>query len=504
VLGALSLAAVLSLVWLLLPPTGSDLSAQVAHADFARAHLWTPVDLRWFGGTGWLGYSVVVPPLMAALGVRLVGALATVASAGLLGLLLTRWQVPRPLAGALVGALCLVANLVVGRLTFALGTAAALATLLAVPLSHWSRWLLLVGGALVTWAASPLAALFLGVVAVALILRRRRGLDGAVLAMAVVVGLAASVWVGQGGYMPAPVDRGIAGLAACGLLALVSRYPLIRIGALLAGGGIVLALVIPTPIGMNALRLPELFVPPLAVATSRLSMRWVVPAVVVAVCWLPPLTGDDITAIGEPSSSASYYTELTTELAKLPLTGRVEIPPTLQRWEAVYVADDVPLARGWMTQLDDGYNPLFFDESLGPDSYRRWLRDNAVQYVAVADDAPAEAGAAETSLIRSGLPFLRAIWSGQHWTLYRVASATATVTGAQLVSQDPVSVTFRVAKPVTVGLRVRWSRWLTLAGPAGCLRPDGTWTHVVVRRPGVYRVGSALTPGGRNDLCAAP
>jgi hypothetical protein len=491
------------MVWLLLPPTGSDLSAQVAHADFARAHLGTPVDLRWFGGTGWLGYSVVVPPLMAVLGVRLVGALATVACAGLLGLLLTRWRVPHPLAGALVGAVCLVANLVVGRLTFAVGTAAALATLLAVPLTHWSRWLLLVGGAFVTWAASPLAALFLGVVAVALILRRRRGLDGAVLALAVVIGLAGSVWVGQDGYMPAPVDRGIAGLAVCGLLAVVTRYPLIRIGALLAAAGIVLALVIPTPIGMNALRLPELFVPPLAVATSRLSMRWVVPAVVVAVCWLPPLTSDDITAIGEPSNSASYYTELTTELAKLPLTGRVEIPPTLQRWEAVYVADDVPLARGWMTQLDDGYNPLFFDEPLGPEAYRRWLRANAVQYVAVADAAPAEAGAAETSLIRSGLPFLRLVWRGEHWILYRVASASAIVTGARLVSQDPVSVTFRVARPVAVGLRVRWSRWLTLAGPAGCLRPDGTWTEVVVRQPGVYRVASALTPGGRNHLCAA-
>ena len=63
----LGLASVLALVWLLLPPTGSDLSAQVAHADFAGAHPWSPVDLQWFGGTSLLGYSVIVPPLMAAL-----------------------------------------------------------------------------------------------------------------------------------------------------------------------------------------------------------------------------------------------------------------------------------------------------------------------------------------------------------------------------------------------------------------------------------------------------
>jgi hypothetical protein len=500
----LGLAALLGLVWLLLPPTGSDLSAQVAHADFARDHLWTPVDLRWFGGTGWLSYSVLVPPLMAAVGVRAVGVVATAASAGLLGLLLSRCRVPRPGTGAAVGALCLAANLVVGRLTFAVGAAAALATLLAVTWRHRARWLVLAVGPLVTWAASPLAALFLGVAAAALVLQGRESRrEGGVLGAAVLVALAASGWLGQGGYMPAPVDRGVAGVTLCVLLAVVTRYRLVRTGALLAGAAIALAVTLRTPVGMNALRLPELFAPAVALATSRLPMRWVVPAVVVAVCWLPPLTSDDITAIGGPSNASSYYRELTSELQRLPLTGRVEIPPTLHRWEAVYVADRVPLARGWMTQLDDGYNSLFFDGGVDASSYRRWLRDNAVQYVAVSDAATAEAGRAETALVDGGLPFLHRVWAGRHWTVYRVVPSVSVVTGARLLSQDATSVTFLAGSTGTVLARVRWSRWLTLGGPSGCLHRQGTWTAVVVQRPGTYRLGSALAPGSDHRSCTA-
>jgi hypothetical protein len=496
-----AVAAGLAVVWFLLPPTGSDLAAQVAHAEFARDYLWRPMDLRWFGGTDTLSYSVLVPPLTAALGVRLVGALATLASASMLGSLLGRCRVPRPRAGAIVGAVCLWANLVVGRLTFAVGMSAALATLLAVTWTHRSRWVLLVVGPLVTWAASPLAALFLALAGFALVVRRRGGLDGIVLTMAALFALAVSVWLGQDGYMPAPVDRGIAGLTACGLLAVTTRYQLLRIGAVLAAAGVALSLTVHTPVGMNALRLPELFAPALVVATSQLPLRWVVPAVVATVLWLPPLTSDDITAIGEPSNHHSYYSQLTSELGRLPLSGRVEIPPTLQRWESVYVARDFPLARGWMTQLDNGYNPLFFAAGITPAEYRSWLRDNAVQYVAVSDAAPAEAGVDETALIQAGLPYLHRVWSGTHWTIYRVAHPTTVVTGARLIEQTPASVAFRVEQRGTVFVRVRWSRWLTLDGPGGCLRPAGTWTDVMAEQPGTYRVGSALAPGDRHRRC---
>ena len=490
------LAAALCAVWLLLPPTGSDLSAQVAHADFAGKYFWHPVNLQWFGGTSWLGYSIVVPPLMAAIGVQAVGVLSTVASSGLLGLLMTRCRVLRPRAGAAVGALCLVGNLIVGRLTFAVGLTLALATVVAFTIPHRVRWVILAIGPVLTWAASPLAALFLGLAVTAFVLWRRGGREGVVVIVSTGVALGASFFFGQGGYMPAPIVRGVLGLTACIVVALTAGHKLVRIGAFVAAAGVVIAFTLQSQVGMNAIRLPAMFAAPILVATSRLRARVLAPAVALTVAVVPPLQPDDVTAIGSESNEAAYYTEVVSELETLPLTGRVEIPPTLQRWESVYVAETIPLARGWMTQLDAGYDTLFFNDDLDASSYHRWLRRNAVQYVAVPDAEPASAGEAEIELIDTGLPYLQPIWSGQHWTVYRVASPTATVSGATLVSQDAVSVTFRADQPTDVHVRIRWSRWLTLAGPAGCLRRVGDWTGVEVQQPGVYRIDSALDPEG--------
>ncbi|RQX16956.1 hypothetical protein DLJ57_29730, partial [Micromonospora chalcea] len=97
-------ALVLAVLHLTLPVTGSDLSAQVARADFFAAHPSALVDLRWYGGVHPWGYSLVSPPLMALLGVRVTGALALLASAAAFAALLVRTRVPRPLLGSLVGA----------------------------------------------------------------------------------------------------------------------------------------------------------------------------------------------------------------------------------------------------------------------------------------------------------------------------------------------------------------------------------------------------------------
>jgi hypothetical protein len=430
---------------------------------------------------------------MAALGVQVVGVVATTTSSGLLGLLMTRCRVLRPRAGAAVGALCLVGNLVVGRLTFAVGLTIALATVLTFTISHRVRWIVLAVGPVLTWAASPLAALFLGLAVTAFVLWRRGGREGVVVIASTTLALGASFVFGQGGYMPAPIVRGLLGLTACVVVALTASHRLVRIGALVAAAGVVLAFTLQSQVGMNAIRLPAMFAAPILVATSRLRARVLVPAVALTVAVVPPLQPDDVTAIGSASNDAAYYTEVVDQLGTLPLSGRVEIPPTLQRWESVYVAETIPLARGWMTQLDAGYDSLFFDDDLDARSYHRWLRQNAVQYVAVPDAELAEAGEAERGLIATGLPYLRPIWSGQHWTLYGVNNPTSTVTGATLVSQDAVSVAFRADRADDVRVRIRWSRWLILDGPGGCLFRSGNWTGVRITQPGTYTVDSALT-----------
>src|SRR5262249_27503719 len=117
---ALVLGALLAVAYLLLPPMGTDLSAQVARADFVHDAGFAPVDLRWYGGTVQYGYSVVAPFVMAAVGVRATGAVTLVVSSLALATLLRRTGAPRPLLGAVCGVVCFAGNLVSGRITFAL------------------------------------------------------------------------------------------------------------------------------------------------------------------------------------------------------------------------------------------------------------------------------------------------------------------------------------------------------------------------------------------------
>ena len=129
--------AVLSAVaYLLAAPMGRDLSAQLAHAQLAELHWPALLNLRWYGGFDPLGYSVLSPPVMALLGVRLTTALAYVASVVLFAALLQRLAVTRPVAGAIIGAVCLTGNLVTTRTTFALGLAVGLGALLALVLGR--------------------------------------------------------------------------------------------------------------------------------------------------------------------------------------------------------------------------------------------------------------------------------------------------------------------------------------------------------------------------------
>ncbi|PWU62240.1 hypothetical protein DLE60_01360, partial [Micromonospora globispora] len=165
VVAAAASALVLGVLYLVLPTMGSDLSAQVARAGFFATHGAAPLDLRWYGGVHPWGYSLVSPPLMALLGVRVTGALALLASAAGFAALLVRTGVPRPLLGSLVGVLTIAGNLVSGRVTYALGVAFGLAALLALTLPaatprRWRRWALAGLAALLASATSPVAGLF--------------------------------------------------------------------------------------------------------------------------------------------------------------------------------------------------------------------------------------------------------------------------------------------------------------------------------------------------------
>ncbi|MFG3602106.1 hypothetical protein [Micromonospora chersina] len=516
-------ALVLAVLYLTLPATGSDLSAQVARAGFFADHGPALVDLRWYGGVHPWGYSLVSPPLMALLGVRPTGALTLLALATAFAALLVRTRVPRPLLGGLVGVLTIAGNLVSGRVTYALGVAFGLAALLALTLpagatgrARWSRAVLAGLAALLASAASPVAGLFVGLAGVSLLLTRRYA-DGLLIAVPAAAPLAVTgLLFGEGGWMNISRADTLHAVVTSLLVAALVAYRPVRVGALLSAAGVLAAALLHTPVGLNATRLVVMFALPVLAAAATLPRRpdgagpagaarrrraagaVALGALLAAVCWWqPPVVTADLASRDDPTADPAYFAPLRAELDRRGLTGRVEVPPTRNYWEAAHLGE-APLARGWLRQADIARNPLFFATVPGAsgtgvpltaDTYRAWLAENAVQYVAVPDAELSWVGRPEAELVRAGLPYLTEVWSGPHWRLYAVADPTPLV-GApgELVRQDAATVTFRAPGPGPVPVRVRHDRWLTVTGGA-TLAPDGEWTTVTVPRAGTYTLG---------------
>jgi hypothetical protein len=71
-------------------------------------------------------------------------------------------------------------------------------------------------------------------------------------------------------------------------------------------------------------------------------------------------------------------------MTALRAAGPIEVVPTLRRGEADLVAPVIAIAKGWSRQADLGRNDLFYDGTLTVDTYRKWLDDNAISYVAIS------------------------------------------------------------------------------------------------------------------------
>jgi len=514
VLVTLAVAVVLAGLWLAAPPMGTDLSAQVARADFFAGYGWAPVDFRWYGGVLPHGYSLLTPPLMAWAGPRPVGAAAAVGSALALLVLLHRTGARRPLLGAVLGAVAFTGNLVSGRVTFAVGVALGLlaVTVLTAGLAGRGRagWLAGVGGlAALAAAASPVAGLFTGLAGTALLIgagpRHRAGglalAVGAAVPIAVMAGL-----FGSGGWMNISRTDTVHAAVASLAVALLVPHRVVRTGALLSAAGVVAAYLVHTPVGLNATRLATLFALPVVAAYAVLprwpqhwpAAGWLLPALALLAWWQPPVLTEDLAGRGDPTAQPAYFAPLDAALAARDPAGRVEVVPTAYYWESAYL--DVPLARGWLRQADLGRNPLFFDGTLDAGSYRRWLVDTGVSHVALAEAEVSWVGRAEAALIRAGLPYLTPVWQSPDWTLYEVAGGPG-IAGppAGLVAAEPDRVVVAADRPGELLVRVRWSRWLAVTGPAGaCLAPAGQWTELRVDAPGEYQIsGSLATTGPR-------
>jgi hypothetical protein len=276
-----------------------------------------------------------------------------------------------------------------------------------------------------------------------------------------------------------------------------------RLGALLAGPLLACALIAQPP-GTYVERrhrtdrwrtwLPRGWRGPALLALAPLLLYWQVRAPI----------ADYASAAGERSTSASYYQPLLGELKRLGLgysgrPARVEALPSRNHGEARFLAAQVPLARGWERQLDRHYDGIFYGGagSLDAARYERWLRDNAIAYVALPD-APLDYSArAEARLVRAGQSYLHELWRSRHWRLFAVLPAPPLAQPpSTLIRLGRDSFALRTPSAGRFVVRVRFTSYWTLFAGRGCVRrgPEG-WTQVQARAPGTLRVGIGFSLG---------
>ncbi len=420
------LAAALALAYLLWPdPPGQDLAAAEYRAGFFDEHGFETWSDEWYSGFHLPAYSVLFPPLGALLGVRLAAALAVVAGAAIFAVLAQRWFGGRR---ALVASLWFAAGaaiwLLTGRMPFLVALPFGLAALLAADGGR-----LLATGVLAALSAlvSPVVGLFAAIAGAAIGLAGRRT-TGLVLAGSALTPIAIlNLAYPTGGEQPLAFTAFvfIPLLAAIALWLVPHEYRALRIGVVLYAVVALLAFLVPSSLGGNVTRLGALFAGPVLVAVLWPRGRWVVLAVALPLAYwqfVAPLR-DLREGAGLAENERVFYQPLIAELDRATVERpavRIHVPPTLNRWEAAYVAPEYPLARGWLRQLEATDIDLFTDDNLTPETYRAWLAEHEVGYIAVPDAKLDYLAEDEVELIASGLDYLEPVWTSPDWRLYRV------------------------------------------------------------------------------------
>jgi hypothetical protein len=503
----LTAAVLAAALYLVLAPKTGDLAAHVFRSELFGRSPFTVWNGDWYGGHHTPAYSVLFPPLAWLLGPAVAGAVSALGAAAAFEPLARRHFGAAARWGALWLGLATSTMLFTGRLPYALGVALGLASLLAL---QRRRTVLAVLLAILCPLGSPVAGAFLAVAAVAAAAAGPSGMRRAALLVAA-AGIVPTVLLAaafpEGGHQPYALLAFLPVPVVCALFAalLPREERTLRIGVLLYGALAIVAFAAPTPLGGNASRLGEMFGGPLALCGFLGPRRaWARPAAMAAA--LVPLTFWQLAAPvravlnGEDDQSRfrAYYRPLVRFLdANEEPPGRVEVVFTDAHWEAADVAIHQPIARGWERQLDIGRNSLFYDGKLSADSYRAWLGENAVRWVALPDAKLDYSGRQEARLVASGLPYLRLRWTSPHWRVYEVTSPHSLVVperGAkmQAVALDAGGIRLRIERPGSALLRVRWTPYWIATG--ACVERAGDWTRVTATRPGTLRLRIDFAP----------
>ncbi len=513
-------AVLLALLYVLEPVPTGDLAAQVFRTELFERAGFATWDNFWYGGHHTPAYSLLFPPLAALTDARLVGAASlVVATLVFARLVQERWG--RAWLATSWFTVGMALNLLSGRLTFALGVAVGMTAAWAAVRRR--PVLTAVLGAL-TVLASPVAGAFIALSGVAVVIAFRRERATRRIGLAMVVAPLAAIALTQalfpeGGVFPFPWW---AFLPAMGLMPLCawllpSDERVVRLGLWLYALACAGAFLVPSAMGMNSIRLGTLVAGPIVVAAVGQHRRLAVALLAVPMLvwqWQAPVR-DLLKLRSDASVNESYFEPvlgfLRTEWAQgEPF--RVEVPALANHWEAAYIADEFPIARGWERQLDEKHNEIFYGEDqLNFISYGAWLSENRVRFVAVPhlpDGAFDDAGLHEANLIRQGLPYLQRVFDSTEWTVYEVLGGISLVDGPAVITDLTVdSFTLDVEQPGSMLVRVRYSDHFGVADDGtACLEASpGGWTTVHAFDPGPVTVvarldiGEALGGGGGCD-----
>jgi hypothetical protein len=471
---------------------GVDLPAQVYRVILFHREGLTLWDSQWYGGHWTFNYSVIFPPVAGLIGVVATGVLSAILAAWAFDRLVIGHFGESARFGSLVFAFGTVAQIAIGQLPFLLGEALALAAGLAATRRRWPAAVAL---ALASALASPLAGAFLGLAVAAALLstwpRHRLGIAFVAGAVGLPLLVVAVLFPGQGVFPYPAIDFLWEVIIGVGLWVLGPRQDKgFRNAVRVYIAASALSFVLPSPVGGNVGRLSECFALPIAVCLLWPLRRWFVLTVVaipLALWQWTPAWGA-ITQNGrDPSTHTAYYQPLVRFLlAHNDPTGRVEVVPTSLHWEVAYVAPTIALARGWERQLDTANNGLFYtDAALTAASYRAWLLDNGVRYVALPDAPLDYAAVAEGQLVQAGVDGLRLAWHDAHWKVFEVTGAPGIVEGpARLRSLSGGQIFLHATGPGQILVRVRDPLHWEIVSGQGCVGATPTgWTTINVPGP---------------------
>jgi hypothetical protein len=514
---AMAVAGALAVAWALWLPPVRDLAGhrfRIEQYEAVGPAVWNNL---WYGGHHTPGYSVLFPPVAALLGIGLTGVLAATSAAGCFAALVHRHAGAAAWPGALWFAAGSATNLFTGRLVFAMGVALGLGACLAAQRDRAVLSAVLGVGAAAT---SAVAAAFVAMAGIALVVtaaspRSRRLGEMLAAAPAVTVVAIALLFPVEGTAHFGSIMLAASVAAGLSVWAAAPRGDrVLRAGAVLYIAGCALAFVLPTPLGGTAGRLAALVTGPLVLtlllarhragalpAWSRrpAALAAVALALAVAAGWQWGSARLDVgdAVAHERSTRAEYFAPVVAEIRRRsrgPV--RVEIPFTLMHYEALWVARDVPLARGWLRQVDRAHNPLFYEGRLTAARYGRWLRENGIGWVALAAGPLDRSARDEARIIRSGPPHLREVWRSPDWRLFQVVASPGLVSGpGRLVRLDDEGFVVHADRPGRLLVRVRHTRYWRVTAGAGCVtRAPTGWTETRAARPGRIAITARVGP----------